>query len=231
MRPYLKARVVIPCVAVACSGGANRRTDALAHAAPPPALVPAKYSSNPTAAQAGSPDTAARQPPVFDSVLATLHAGQTTCYRLARYFVVERADGETGSDVLVRRRDSDAGAEPACALDSLPGDFVTRNDSTGGFAGIHGRWLFLLATDAPDGGYVVHDLATAQKALPLDGDDLVRWRDTVTVEVWMHGDTVAHARCPDVPRAMVAAIDSLVAVDLRTGAHVTSGASRCAARS
>ena len=230
MRRHLKALVVIPCLGAACSRGASGRTDTLPHVAAAPTPVAAPRASAFAAVPAGSVDTAAHPPAVFDSVLAKVHAGRTACYQLEHYFVVERNDGETGADVLVRRRDADAGPEPACALDSLSGDFVSRNDSVGAFDGIHGRWLFLGDSDAPGGGNFVYDLATGRNTIHLDGEDLVRWPDSVTVELWVPGDTVSHARCSDVPAGMVAGIDSLVAINLQTGARSSLGRSRCAAR-
>jgi hypothetical protein len=169
---------------------------------------------------------------LFDVPLDTLVSGRTECYGYPRYFVAARPlEEEVGSDVLVRRLAAGARGAPAagCAFDSIAGDYVVRNHWAEYFEGLRGDLLFLYSGTGPQGSVVVHDIAGRRELIEIETDQLVSWRDSVTLVLWLRRDTVPHSRCPEVPEGLLAGMDSLMALDLGT-LHLTAlGPARCEA--
>ena len=161
----------------------------------------------------------------FDPVTADRAPG-VVCYHHARYIVVQRATKEVGSDLFVRPARSGR-----CDADSLPGDFVWRNQWAEYFLGLRGDLLFIDSGTGPDlRGLIVIDLRGGRRLLETGYvGHLVAGPDSLTVGVW-HGFELAKpaAGCPRTD--MIPGVDSLYWVNLRSGASRFANQTRCAER-
>jgi hypothetical protein len=150
------------------------------------------------------------------------------CYTLARYLVIQKPapHDDVGSDVIVRPRTPAA----ACGADSIAGDFVRRNEEAEYFLAMRGDRLFLDSGTGNLRAVLIYDVPAAKKTTEFTGE-IAGWRDSTTLLAWIAGgDSLAHARCPKVPEGLGVVADSLVAIDLRTNAHVPLNRWRCDAR-
>lgn len=149
------------------------------------------------------------------------------CHTFATYFVLEQElRNEVGAHVIVRPRASRAG----CGTDSTAGDFVRRNEWAEYFMALRDDWLFLDSGTGNQRGVFVYHIPSRAKLATFVGE-IAGWRDSTTLLAWVAGeDSVPRAACPKVPEGLMAAADSLVAIDLRAGTRALLGRWRCSAR-
>lgn len=170
-----------------------------------------------------------RIPAGFDSAITTAAGSGFTCYLHARYVVVSRDNkDDVGSDVIVRGHTP--GTASNCAVDSLSGDFVLRNQEADYFLGLRGDRLFIDVGTGSFRDLVVYDLRARRKLEVISGYDIAGWRDSTTLELWVVAGETTRAQCPNVPEGMGVGIDSLHTLDLTTMKLTTTGRWRCAAR-
>ena len=183
-------------------------------------------------AAAATRGTRPQGPQTFEAPLDTTSAGGVKCYRFSQYFAMEHEfTDELGADVIVRplQPGGASAAATTCAFDSVAGDYVVRNDWAEYFSGIRRHFLFLYSGTGPQSDVVVHDVAQRRRLIDIPTTDIVGWRDSVTLEVWVRRDTLPHSRCPDIPSSLTAGVDSLMALDLRTLRYTAVGPWRCEA--
>jgi hypothetical protein len=161
----------------------------------------------------------------FDAVTAEKTPG-VVCYRHARDLVVERRAVEVGSDLFIRPVPSGR-----CDPDSLPGDFVWRNQDAEYFLGLRGDVLFIDSGTGPDQRtLIVISLRTRRRLLRTTYvDRLVSGPDSLTVGVW-RGFVVPKLAPGCADTGMIPGIDSLFWVDLRSGATKFANQTRCGER-
>lgn len=233
-RCSLRSRGPALLILVACNRSRDARPETpvvLAQSAPP---APSPLSAAPPANTYPYDDIAWVDSLIdkridMDSVVRsdTLAPG-VVCYTLPRYLVVEKptSHDEVGNDIIVRRRTATA----ACGADSVAGDFVKRNQWAEYFLAMRGDRLFLDSGTGNVRGVLVFDVPAAKQITSFTGD-IAGWRDSTTLIAWIAGDdSVPHARCPKVPDALEAVLDSLVAIDLRANTRVALNRVRCAGR-
>jgi hypothetical protein len=172
----------------------------------------------------------------FEAPMTVIKGEESECFAYARYVVVARElRHEVGSDILVRPTDGalrDAATLGGrCAADSLAGDVVLRNEWAEYFLGLSGDWLFLDSGTGPERGLVVHDIAARRKLAELSGVEIVGWRDSATLVLWLAGqESVAPALCPEIPEGFGVSVDTLYALELPAARLSPLGRWRCAAR-
>jgi hypothetical protein len=228
--------------ALACDRRIPSR-DSTSAAATPQATASPKTVASAAQATAPSGDDADDSPPWLDSLLVpgarfdsagvdTVAAG-VTCYTFPRYVVVVREPRDSlGSDVFVRqRRIPDAAPRAvACGADSIAGDFVVRNHWAEYYTGLFGRVLILDSGTGPAREVILYDV-DARRHIATFGGGVAGWRDSVTLMIWRAGgDSVSRTLCPHVPESLGASADSLMSLDVRSGAAVWAGRWRCAVR-
>ncbi len=150
------------------------------------------------------------------------------CYTTARYIVVERQRKERlGSEFFVRPRESSR-----CEADSLPGDFVLRDEWAAYFSGLRGDVLFIDSGTGPDLRYLILvDLASRRRLTELSYVDVVPGPDSTVVGLWDGYELEEPlAGCPAPPGGLVPGVDSLFFLDVRSGRTRFSGRTRCAHR-
>ena len=169
----------------------------------------------------------------FDSAVVDSLPGGVTCYSFPRYVVVRRQLKELGEDIVVRHLSG--GARPTrasreqCRPDSLAGDFIVRNKWAEYYAGLDGRWLILDSGTGPARTMIIYDVDARRQIASFDGD-VAGWRDSTTLLVWVAADSVPRSRCVKIPESLGASVDSLMALDVRSGRMSWAGKWRCAAR-
>ena len=167
--------------------------------------------------------------PLFDPIHEEPStAPGATCYVHARWIVVERQlTEEVGADLFVRARDTGR-----CDADSLPGDYVLRNEWAEYFLGLRGNVLFIDSGTGPDlRGLILVDLPTRRHLLKRSYVELVPGSDSMSVGLWDGYELAEPAAGCDAPEGgLLPGVDSLFVVDLRTGAVRFGGRTRCALR-
>ena len=152
-----------------------------------------------------------------------------SCYMSDRYIVVERQRRErTGSDFLLRLRDGGS-----CEADSLPGDYVLRDEWAAYFLALQGDVLFIDSGTGPDIRHLILvDLATRSRLTELSYVELVPGPDSVSLGVWDGFELEDPAPgCTAPPRGGLSpGVDSLFFVDVQSGQKRFSGRTRCAQR-
>jgi hypothetical protein len=150
------------------------------------------------------------------------------CYMSARHIVVERQRKErVGSDFFVRPRESGR-----CEADSLPGDYVLRDEWAAYFSGLAGDVLFIDSGTGPDIRYLILvDLAARRRLTELSYVDLVAGPDSTVVGLWDGYELEEPLPdCPAPPGGLVPGVDSLFFLDVRSGQTRFGGRTRCAQR-
>jgi len=165
----------------------------------------------------------------FDAVeVGSSGAPGTTCYLSERYIVVERQELDAvGSDFFIRRRETDR-----CDADSLPGDYVLRDEWASYFAGLQGDVLLLDSGTGPDlRSLVLFDLASRERLAEMSYVELIPGPDSAVVGLWdgFYLDEPAPG-CAAPPGGLIPGVDSLFFVDVRSGRKEFSGRTRCAQR-
>jgi len=150
------------------------------------------------------------------------------CYLTARYIVVEREREERlGSDFFVRSRESGR-----CEADSLPGDYVLREEWAAYFSAMHGDVLLIDSGSGPDlRSLILVDLATRRRLRELSYVELVPGPDSTVVGLWDGYEIEEpYPGCPSPQGGLVPGVDSLFFLDVRDGQTRFSGQTRCAQR-
>lgn len=165
----------------------------------------------------------------FDAIeVGSSDAPGSTCYMSERYIVVElQAAGAVGSDFLIRSRDS-----ARCDADSLPGDYVLRDEWAAYFSALQGDVLLLDSGTGPDlRSLILFDLASRERLAELSYVELVPGPDSAVVGLWdgFYLDQPAPG-CAAPPGGLIPGVDSLFFVDLRSGRKKFGGRTRCAQR-
>jgi hypothetical protein len=147
----------------------------------------------------------------FDTATADSISKGVTCYTFPRYIVVNREPVDSlGSDTFVRRRKIAAGSREQCGTDSLPGDFIARNEWAEYYAGLDGRWLFLDSGTGPERSVIIYDV-DARRRIAGFGGEVAGWRDSTTLLVWVTaGDSVPRSLCPKIPESFGASADAFL---------------------
>ncbi len=173
-----------------------------------------------------NPSSGSAQQPLFDSA-AVRHDGSAMCHLYASYTVIvrERQDA-LGSDIFVRPP-----AQASCAADSLPGDYVFRNEWAEYFLGLRGDYLVLDSGTGPDlRGLIIIDLRTRRRVFQGSYVELEIAPSPELLGVWQGYELeTPRAGCQTTP-GLVPGVDSLVWLDLRTGRTRFAGQVRCAQR-
>ena len=181
--------------------------------------------------------TAGRAMPVFDLTADTVRiaaprvpALDGSCYVYEKYVVVAWGSPDPQPVALVRKRNVASDLETVdCSPDSVPGDFVLRDEWAEYFMGM---WRDLLFIDSGTGNIrslILYDVPTRQKVLELDGaGEMAGWIDEVTVRIWLlSGADLPRSRCPEIPETLAVGVDSLYALDLETFRLSPLGPWRC----
>jgi hypothetical protein len=175
-------------------------------------------------AQVASSDTS-----LFDAVRTEPSTvPNATCYVHAWYIVVARElTDQVGSDLFVR-----PAATGRCDADSLPGDYVLRNEWAEYFAGLRGDVLFIDSGTGPDiRDLILVDLRARRRLLAMSYVDLDTGPDSLTVGVWSGYELEKPAPGCAMPEGgLLPGVDSLFIVQVRTGERRFGGRVRCAAR-
>jgi hypothetical protein len=174
-----------------------------------------------------SASPASAQQAIFDSAQVERVNG-SECHQYARYTVVARErNEEVGSDVFVR-----SSPHASCAADSLPGDYVFRNEWAEYFAGLRGDYLILDSGTGPDlRGLIVIDLASRRRVFEGGYVDLAPAPTPDALGVWQGYELAQPARgCTPPTGGLLPGVDSLVWLNLRTGKTRFAGQVRCAQR-
>jgi hypothetical protein len=165
----------------------------------------------------------------FDPVEVDFSNAPTAiCYMSARYIVVERQRKERiGSDFFVRPRESNR-----CEADSLPGDYVLRDEWAAYFSALRGDVLFIDSGSGPDIRYLILvDLVTRRRLTELSYVELVPGPDLTVVGLWDGYELEEPLPdCPAPSGGLVPGVDSLFFLDVRSGQTRFSGRTRCAQR-
>jgi len=150
------------------------------------------------------------------------------CHRYDRYAVVEWESPDPEPVAIVRRSDQAESGIEDCTRDSLPGDFVVRNEWAEYFYGLWEDVLFLDSGTGQIRSLILYDVPSRAQLLTLDAagemDGLV---DSTTVKIWMLSGTGSRDLCPDIPAVLDVGIDSLFAFNLRTLEFANLGDWRC----
>lgn len=168
--------------------------------------------------------------PPFDTVRTVRGSSDSvvTCYRHPRHFVVVRAvPEEAGSTLFVR-----ALGRQRCNDDSLSGDFVWRNRGEADYLlGLRGDVLFIdSGTGAENRILTLIDLSTGRRLVELTYNEVDPGFSETSVRVWRGYSLERPAPGCTVPPSMGAGVNSLFAIDLRTGAVSFAGRTRCGVR-
>jgi hypothetical protein len=153
-----------------------------------------------------------------------------TCFLYERHIVVAWESPEPWPVAIVRKRDPETGPEGCnCTPDSLPGDFVLRNEWAEYFYGMWGDLLFIDSGTGTIRSLIVYDVSSGSKVLELDGaGEMESWIDEQTVRIWMlAGSGLPRSLCPDIPLVLDVGIDSLYALDLSSFSLTALGPWRC----
>jgi hypothetical protein len=162
----------------------------------------------------------------FDRVTPDRPAPGVVCYHHAQYIVVERRVMEVGSDLFVRPAQS-----RRCDADSLPGDYVWRNQDADYFLGVRGELLFIDRGTGPDARtFLVVNLRTRRQLVQMDYvGSVIAGPDSLTVGIWQgYTLTKPAAGCP--ATEMIPGVDSLFWLDVRSGVARFAKQTRCAER-
>lgn len=153
--------------------------------------------------------------------------GDDVCYRYPRYTVVQRhiVDGSS-YDLLVRRAAANAPPQQRCVVDSLPGDFVIREQD--GVLGMRGDTLWAESGEMMS-DLALYDVAGREKLMEMAGYEIAEWRDDATVAIWLWAAKATHSDCPTVPKGLYPARDSLYLLHLASLRLEPAGAARCVA--
>jgi hypothetical protein len=154
--------------------------------------------------------------------------GGVRCYKSPRHIVVERnRSGQVGTDLLVRSRQAET-----CEADSLPGDFVIRDEWAAYFSAIQGDLLLLDSGTGPDvRGLIIFDVVDRRRIAEISYVDLAPGPDSASIGVWDGAALDEPAPgCPSPPGGLLPGVDSLHYVNLRTGEARFAGQTRCAQR-
>jgi len=152
------------------------------------------------------------------------------CHHYQRYVTVAWDSPGPEPVAIVRSRRPDASPSLAdCGTDSLPGDFVVRNEWAEYYAGM---WEDLLFIDSGTGevrAYILYDVPSRRHVLTLEGvGDMEGSIDSVTVRIWLlSGSGLPRALCPEISDAFDVGVDSLYAFNLRTLQLTPLGEWRC----
>lgn len=165
----------------------------------------------------------------FDSVEeASSNVPGTKCYMTSRYIVVERdRKDRLGSDFYIRPREGGR-----CEADSLPGDYVLRDEWAAYFSALCGDVLFLDSGTGPDlRSLILVDLATRRRLTELSYVELVPGPDSTVVGLWDGYELEEPLPgCPAPPGGLIPGVDSLFFLDVSNGQTRFSGRTRCAQR-
>lgn len=165
----------------------------------------------------------------FDSI--EVESGEVTgvrCYKGVRYIVVEQERYQrVGSDFFIRPRES-----ARCEADSLPGDYVLRDEWAAYFSALRDDVLFIdNGTGSDVRGLILYDLTKRQRLRELSYVDLVPGPDSLSVGVWDGSELEEPLPGYPPPRGgLIPGVDSLFYLDVRTGETRFSGETRCASR-
>lgn len=153
-----------------------------------------------------------------------------TCYLYKHYVVIAWGSPDPRPVAIVRAREGGSGAQiPDCRPDSLPGDFVVRNEWAEYFCGM---WRDLLFIDSGTGdirSLIIYHVPTGRKVFELDGaGEMAGWIDDVTVRIWVLAAVdLPRSLCPDIPEMLGVGVDSLYAFNLKTFDLTPLGPWRC----
>lgn len=153
-----------------------------------------------------------------------------SCYVYEEYVVVAWGSPDPQPVAIVRKRGPGSDIETAeCSPDSLPGDFVLRNEWAEYF---YGMWRDLLFIDSGTGNLrslILYDMPTRRKILELEGaGEMEGWIDETTVRLWMLSKANGpRSLCPDIPEVLDVGVDSLYALNLETFRLTALGPWRC----
>ena len=151
-----------------------------------------------------------------------------TCYMSARYIVVERQTADAvGSEFFIRLREAGR-----CDADSLPGDYVLRDEWAAYFSALHGDVLLLDSGTGPDfRTLILIDLAARQRSAELSYVELVPGPEPAVVGLWegFYLDEPLPG-CALPTGGLSPGVDSLFFVDVRSGRKGFGGRTRCAQR-
>lgn len=154
-----------------------------------------------------------------------------SCYLYPDYIIVAWANPAYREPVaIVRKRDSsDTRETPDCYPDSLPGDFVVRNEWAEYFAGMWGDYLLIDSGTSNVRTLMLYDVSSKSKVLTLEGmNGVEEWIDSVTVSIWLlSGYDLPRSLCPGIEEPFVVGVDSLFVLNLQTLSLKASGPWRC----
>jgi hypothetical protein len=191
----------------------------------------------PAAADSSAASEAPEMMPVVDMTADTLLVSPLrwpdidgSCYVYPHYIVIAWGSPDPQPVAIVRKREPGGGPGAGdCSADSLPGDFVLRNDWAEYFCGM---WRDLLFIDSGTGdirSLILYDVPTRCKVLELEGaGEMAGWIDEVTVRIWLlSGTDLPRSVCPDIPEMLGVGVDSLYALNLETFRLTPLGPWRC----
>jgi hypothetical protein len=154
-----------------------------------------------------------------------------SCYLYPDYIVIAwRFPDSAGPVAIVRKRDQSNALEPPnCSPDSLPGDFIVRNEWAEYFAGMWRDLLFIDSGTSDIRSLIIYDVPSRSKVLSVDGiNGTEGWIDSVTVRVWvLSGYDLPRSLCPDIKEGFGVGVDSLFALNLETLSLKALGPWRC----
>jgi hypothetical protein len=154
-----------------------------------------------------------------------------SCYLYPEYIVIAWGAPNLNEPVaIVRPRDQQHQLNRlACSPDSLPGDFVVRNEWAEYFAGMWGDLLLIDSGTSDIRSLILFDVPSRAKVLSLDGaGETEGWIDEVTVRIWiLSGTDMPRSLCPDIPAMFAVGVDSLFALNLQTLKLRNIGPWRC----
>ena len=188
--------------------------------------------------EAGHASSSSQEMPLIDASSDTLRRflpewpeREGSCYLYPNYIVIAWRDPNLNEPVaIVRPRNPQHQSNQVnCSPDSLPGDFIVRNEWAEYFAGM---WRDLLLIDSGTSdirSLMVYDVTLKSMVLSLDGvGETDGWIDDVTVRIWiLSGTELPRSLCPDIPEVLGVGVDSLFALNLRTLKLRNLGSWRC----
>ncbi len=227
----------IPALGALLLGACAERAPSVRDAAPPDppnavADMPATASTD-SAMSGARPladgETLGLLPFPFDSItpLPEGASNLTSCRRSGRWQIASRGfDDQVGTDLFIR-----PAASGSCATDSLPGDLVIRNQEADYFEATWEDRLFVDSGTGPDGrGLTLYELPSGRRLVGLTiAEGVFRSTEPHEILVWTQHDLRETAPGCTRRESMIPVIDSLVRVDLRTGAVTRTGTTRCSA--
>lgn len=152
------------------------------------------------------------------------------CYLYPGYIVIAWGSPDPEPVAIVRRRDpADSVGSVDCRPDSLPGDFVVRNEWAEYFCGMWGDLLFIDSGTGNVRSLILYDVPSRRQVFMIEGaGETAGWVDSTTVRIWvLCGGDFPRALCPDIPEQFGVGVDSLVALDLETLSMKALGPWRC----